>query len=43
MADASDGQITEGVVITNFFQGSIYTIEYLRTQDAVISLSVLLV
>jgi hypothetical protein len=39
MADASDGQITEGVVITNFFQGGIYTIEYLRTQDAVISLS----
>ncbi|MFO1234089.1 MAG: hypothetical protein U1E47_03075 [Rivihabitans pingtungensis] len=30
MADASDGQITEGVVITNFFQGGIYTIEYLR-------------
>ena len=30
-----------GVVITNFFQGGIYTIEYLRTQDAVISLSVL--
>lgn len=39
MADASDGQITEGVVITNFFLGGIYTIEYLETQDAIISLS----
>ena len=39
MADASDGQINEGVVITNFFLGGIYTIEYLETQDAVISLS----
>lgn len=39
MADVSDGQITEGVVITNFFLGGIYTIEYLETQDAIISLS----
>ena len=39
MADASDGQITEGVVISNFFLGGIYTIEYLETQDYILSLS----
>ena len=39
VADASDGQITEGVVISNFFLGGIYTIENLQTQDRAISLS----
>ena len=39
VADASDGQITEGMVISNFFLGGIYTIEYLETQDYILSLS----
>ena len=39
VADASDGQLNEGVVITNFFLGGIYTVEYLYTTDYSINLS----
>lgn len=39
VADASDGQLNEGVVITNFFLGGIYTIEYLQTSDYTFNLS----
>lgn len=39
VADASDGQLTEGVVITNFFLGGIYTVEYLHTSDYSINIA----
>ena len=39
IADASDGQLNDGAIITNFFLGGIYTVEYLYTNDYAVNLS----